>query len=166
MARKHNVDVDPVSTVEEDITEEAAKEKAVEAEKTAKRLLRSSAKKRIRAIINATNDDQAKTDLILLIGKGERTGRISGMSSDSSILKYIQKSTPQGASEMDIFKEFKIGRPEMKSKLRTFVKTTNPDDRVWVKFFEDEEVYRVVAEGADAPEGWEGFTPPSTENIL
>jgi hypothetical protein len=62
---------------------------------------------------------------------------------------------------MDIFKQFRIGRPEMVTKCRILVLCPNPADRVWVKFDEPTETYNVVGTGATPPEGWDGYIPSS-----
>jgi hypothetical protein len=48
----------------------------------------------------------------------------------------------------------------MSVKIRIWIKLApSPDDRVWVKFDEDAEVYRVVGYGSEPPEGWDGYVP-------
>ena len=66
---------------------------------------------------------------------------------------------------MEVFKQFKIGRPEMSNKCRLFLKTDNPADRVWIAFDSDDEVYRVVGTGAKAPKDWQGFVPADEKQL-
>ena len=69
-------------------------------------------------------------------------------------------------SEMDIFKAYKIGRPEVHGHIRQFIKNVkNPDDRIWVSFNEKTEVYSLIGTGAEAPEDWDGYEP-AKENVI
>ena len=69
-------------------------------------------------------------------------------------------------TEMDIFKQFKIGRPEMTTKIRILVLCPNPADRVWVKFDEAAETYSVVGVGEQPPKDWDGYIPASKTDSL
>ena len=124
----------------------------------AKKEMRASARARVLAFLtdNAEQLGSLKADIELFIGKGPRTK--SAVKSVNSELRdaFLAKGE---LSEMDIFKMFKIGRPEMITKCRILVLCPNPDDRVWVKFDEAKEVYRVVGTGAKPPEGWTGYIP-------
>lgn len=62
-------------------------------------------------------------------------------------------------SEMDIFKQFHLGRPEMVNKRRVLVLCPNPADRVWVDFDEKTETYIVVGTGPTPPTGFTGYIP-------
>jgi len=134
--------------------------------KEAKKKAYQDAKSRVRDYIKTlSSDDLLKADLVLLVGTGQRASRGPVSSINTVLRDAIIASGDEGLSEMDIFKQFKIGRPEMTTKIRIFVKTPNPDDRVWVNFDESTEIYKVVGLGKDAPEGWDGFVP-ADENIL
>lgn len=65
-------------------------------------------------------------------------------------------------SELDIFRKFKIGRPEMKLKIRAFI---NGTPRIWVDFDESSETYSVVATGEAMPEGWTGYKPQAKAEL-
>jgi len=152
------LDVDKLElTVEEIATK---KEKA---EKT--RLLRNEAKTRLRDFAKTLEDDDAlKPDILLLVGTAARARTGRATVSVNQVLRdlFLEKGE---ISEMEIFHNFKIGRPEMSIKTRIFVKVPDPADRIWIVFDEEEEVYRLVAKGAKAPKGWEGYVP-ADENIL
>ena len=118
-------------------------------------------------------NDPLKDDLKLIVGSGARGSRGSG--SKTAGARIAKKAADKAlrdmfierdeVSEMDIFKAFKIGQPEMATKIRVFLKVPNTADRIWVKFFQDEEVYRLMGVGAKAPKDWDGFEPVD-ENIL
>jgi hypothetical protein len=145
---------------------EATPEKVVDPKVEAKKEARKAAKVRVREFIKSiTDNDELKADLILLVGSGTRAGRGPVRSINNVLKEAIVAAGEDGLTEMDIFKQFKIGRPEMTTKIRIFLKTPNVDDRVWVSFNEEDETYRVVGTGANAPEGWDGFVP-ADENVL
>lgn len=76
---------------------------------------------------------------------------------------FVEKKS---LTEMDIFKQFKIGRPEMTTKIRILVLCPNPADRVWVKFDEASETYNVEGLGENPPKDWEGYVPASKTDDL
>lgn len=135
----------------------AAKKKKVEDA----RILRNEAKARLRTFAKELpNDDPMKGDVLLIVGSGSRARRTNTINTILRDLFLEQKEI----SEMDIFKNFHIGRPEMGIKIRIFVKV-QPEDRIWVVFDEENEIYRMVAKGPKAPKDWEGYVPVD-ENIL
>jgi ligand-binding sensor domain-containing protein len=104
-----------------------------------------------------------KADLLLVVGVG-RVGRKSTVASMNMQIKdALIEAGEQGLTEMDIFKQFKIGRPEMNRKVRLFLKVADPDSRVWVSFKDG--VYRVEALGANPPEEWGGYLPSDVEQL-
>ena len=142
-------------------------EEVVDAKKAAqeeKRKARNEAKERTRVYIKSLEDGQLKEDLNLLIGTGSRQSSGAPRASINNVLRdlFIEKTE---VSEMDLFMQFKIGQPEMRIKIRIFVKTPNPDDRIWVIFDEEKEVYRMVGKGAEKPSEYTGFIP-AEQNIL
>lgn len=155
-------DVGKLSDVVELTPEEVAakKEKAEQS-----RLLRNEAKGRLREFAKELpDDDSMKGDLLLIVGTGARARTGRSTISVNTVLRdlFLEKTE---ISEMEIFTNFKIGRPEMSIKSRIFVKVPDPADRIWVIFDEDKEVYRMIAKGAEVPKGWEGYVPVD-ENIL
>lgn len=135
------------------------------------RKARNEAKARVREFIKSLPEEgrqkRLKDDLTLLIGTGTRTvGSVRSV--NNVLLEAIEKAGDKGLTEMDIFRQFKIGRPEMTTKIRIFLKTKDPNDRVWVKGFEDEKegmIYRVVGKGPNPPKGWDGFVPADEDAL-
>ena len=137
-----------------------------------KRLEKIEARKRVLAFV-AANEEQLGTiaaDIRMFAGKAARTkGAGAPRSSVNAELRAaLIEAGETGLSEMDIFKAFRIGRPEMNIKSRLFVQV-DPADRVWFRFFPNEDnsdgVYKVVATGPKVPEGWEGHIPADKESL-
>lgn len=139
----------------------AQEEKVVDPKVQARKEARTAAKARIVAFLkdNAEQLGGLKADIELFIGKGSRAPKAATKSVNAELRDaFLAK---QSLSEMDIFKQFRIGRPEMVTKMRILVLCPNPDDRVWVKFDEKTETYNVVGTGATPPAGWDGYIPSS-----
>lgn len=148
--------------------EQIAKEKA----NAEKRQAHTDARKRIEEYLSQFDltkpeEKQLVDDIRLFIGKGggQRTARVSTKSVNSAIRDAFLAAGDKGLTEMDIFKAFKIGRPEMVTKIRILVLCPNPDDRVWVKFDEEKETYFVVGKGAEPPKGWDGYVPAEKSDL-
>lgn len=141
-------------------------EKAKKAE--AKKAARKQARERIVKFL-ADNADQLGglvDDVKLFIGSGKAPG--SGLKRSSvnvELRQALLDAGDKGLTEMDVFKTFRIGRPEMVTKIRILVLCPNPADRVWVKFDEASETYKVVGKGANPPKGWDGYVPAAKESL-
>lgn len=119
--------------------------------------------------------DQTKPDekklfdqIMLFVGATTRTGgvRSAPISPTGALKDALVAAGTKGLTEMDIFKLFKIGRPEMIIKMRVLIqRAKEPKDRVWVTFTEGDETYRVVATGAATPKGWTGYVPETAETL-
>jgi len=59
-------------------------------------------------------------------------------------------------SELDLFKALKMGRGEIRAKVRENLKKSAPEHRVWVELDEDAEVWVLLGTGAKQPKGWKG----------
>lgn len=127
-----------------------------------KRVARNEAKARIRSFMKECEDDQLKADLALIVGTGQRAGGGSSKANINNIIRqtFLNKGE---LTEMEVFKDFRLGRPAMKTKIRLMIILPEPEDRVWVKFFPEEEVYRIVGTGAEPPEDWDGYLPMNSE---
>ena len=62
-------------------------------------------------------------------------------------------------SLMDIFKEFRMGEGEMRVRMRNAIHDRKPEERMWINYDPNTEVYTLEAVGADAPAGWTGPLP-------
>lgn len=144
-----------------------AEQKALDPKAEAKKAERKAARSRVLEFL-AQNADQLGTikhDIELFIGKGGGSKRIAGATRTVNTDLRDAFLARKTLSEMDIFKQFKIGRPEMVTKIRILVLCPNPDDRVWVKFDEVSETYSVVGTGANPPADWDGYIPQSKATL-
>lgn len=92
-----------------------------------------------------------------LYGPTQGGGRTAGPAKHLVVTQFIVEK--RSASEMDLFKEFKIGRKETGILIRRQLKKAAPDDRAWIEFDDKAEVYNLKGTGANAPDGWGGFVP-------
>lgn len=167
MAKSERVEISKEDVGElRDVIELTPEEIAAKKEKVEQaRLLRKEAKTRLRDFAKTLDDDDdLKPDILLLVGTAARARTGRATVSVNQVLRdiFLEKGE---ISEMEIFKNFKIGRPEMSIKTRIFVKVPNPEDRIWIVFDEEEEVYHMVAKGAKAPKNWDGYVP-ADEDLL
>jgi len=159
---------------------EPAKAQAAEAKKVdPERAKAAEAKKKARAAARARvveyisqfdltkpKEKQLVDDIRSFIGGGaQRVARVATKSVNSALRDALIAAGDKGLSEMDVFKQFKIGRPEMVTKIRILVLCPNPDDRVWARFDEAKESYFVVGKGANPPKGWDGYVPGAKETL-
>lgn len=134
---------------------QAAKEKAEK---------RNEARKRVLTFIADNEKDLGSLadDIRMFVGKAAvARAKASVRSVNTDLRDAFLEAGDAGLTEMDIFKRFRIGRPEMVTKIRILVLCPNVKDRVWVKFDEPSETYHVVGLGENPPEGWDGYVPSS-----
>jgi hypothetical protein len=71
----------------------------------------------------------------------------------------VKTAGKAGLHEDQVFKQFKIGRKEANGLIKKQLQKTEPAQRMWIKFNAEAGTYVLAAEGANAPENWEGFKP-------
>ncbi len=154
-------DVQEVSAkLESDLaTEVDAVKAAAIAKRAATNAAKKEAKTKLLGFLKENEDFEFAAELKLLIATAARESKPRSESINETLKQALIEAGDEGLSEMDIFKKFKIGQPEMSIKTRLFVKVKDPKDRIWIEFFEDEGLYKVVATGADMPEDWDGYIP-------
>jgi len=129
---------------------------------------KNAAKARILEFIKE-NADQMGEQLVADFHKFVKpTATRSGPRMSKSINSELRDAflAKRSLTEMDVFKQFKIGRPEMTTKIRILVLCPDPKDRVWVKFDEATETYNVVGTGEKPPADWDGYIPASKTDSL
>lgn len=102
-------------------------------------------------------DQNVLESIKYMIGSGVRTAR-TGVNTE---LKDLLLSGP--VSLLDIFTKFEFGKPTMDQKIRGFIKTNKPEDRIWVAF--EEGMYIVKGTGEKVPRGWTGYVPVVVEEL-
>lgn len=149
-------------------TEVVVVDEAAEAAKAERKAKRDAQKAIVAKYIAETElDEEVKAAIQFFCGGGKRSGggrRAGGTRNGLSSQLKAAFMAGEPVSEMEIFKAFKIGRPETHAHIRSFIKNVkNVDDRIWVTFDPESETYSLVGEGAEAPEGWTGYKPAETE---
>ncbi len=147
----------------EENTEEVTDNTEDDAKKEVSKQAKRDAKVRLRKFAQSLEDEQVKADILFIVGTGQRAARGSVSGQTSEILAIIQEAGEDGVSEMDIFKQFHIGQPEMRNKCRLFLKTDKASERVWVAFDVPKATYFVVDTGEATPDGWDGYDPNSAK---
>jgi hypothetical protein len=130
----------------------------------AKQKARKEARARVLQFVkdNAESLGPIAQDILAFVGK-QPANRVAGSirSINQDLRAACLEAGDKGLTEMDIFKMFKIGRPEMVTKIRILVLCPNTEDRVWVKFNEATETYHIVGTGTNPPADWDGYVPSS-----
>jgi hypothetical protein len=99
-------------------------------------------------------------DILALAGKRTITNKVKTgvVRTINAELKaaFLEKKT---INELDIFRTFHIGRPEMAGKIRAFILAPKAEDKIWIKLDEAKGDYIMVGTGANTPADWDGFLP-------
>jgi hypothetical protein len=158
---------------QEEIEEMTAEEKFKQAKREAAKRHREkfvearTALREFAKTLDTTDADNAKLkeliDIVAGVEKQKGLPRVSAKKQMNEDIKTLLLDG-QEHSEMEIFKTFHVGRPEMAGKIRLFIRNENVDERLWIHFDEEKESYRLMGQGKDAPDGWTGFLP--AENVI
>lgn len=147
-----------------DCTEqELAIKNALKAKKTARKELKKAALNTILDFVKAAVSD-ADTEVnaaLQLI-----TVRASAVRSPTASLrdKLVKMIGEAGIVHEDrLWNDYKVGRQEMRKLIVKALKTSKPQDRLWIKFDLDTCQYTIVGEGANPPADWNGYKPLSVE---
>lgn len=155
-------DVGSAGDVLEDTAALSVEERLLAEKKAEAKKKRDAARSIIRNFLNTCEDIALKNAITLFVGSGQRASGVSGVNN----LLYAAFKEHGSLTEMEVFKQFHIGRPDMKNKVRIFIKfMPTPEDRIWVSFNPETETYTMDGEGANPPEGWEGYIIVE-ENVL
>ena len=149
---------------EQEMIEKA--EKVVDPKAEARKKAKAEARARVIEFLreNAEQLGSLKSDIELFIGTGQRSVRTLVRSLNASLRQaFLEKGS---LSEIDIFKQFRLGRPEMTTKIRDLTLTPNPEDRIWVRFDASTETYNMIGKGAEPPADWAGYLPKALRSVL
>ena len=138
-----------------------------EAERVERVKIKMDTRARVITFIEANKDelgDALILDIMFFVGVA-RAARAPRASINVALRIAFLEAGDKGLTEMEIFKAFKIGRPEMVVKIRIMVLTPNPADRVWVEFDEPNETYHVIGKGVKPPKGWTGYIPANKASL-
>jgi len=131
--------------------------------KIEKKRIRSIKKDALIAILTFVKENTDNTNLIdavTLLTPGQHVQRTNSLAIVADIL------IEQGSiNEMDLFTNYRLGRSEMRKIMRGLIRKVAPESRIWIKFDPETGVYELIAEGADAPEGWTGYMPITIQDM-
>ncbi len=106
-------------------------------------------------------DPEIFSDLVRVIGLPGTTTRPSGIKGDVTEA-LLEKGK---LTELEIFKNWKIGQDSMRAIIRSMIKDPAPKDRVWIELDPKKEEYRIIGRGESPPEGWTGYLPPEEKEL-
>lgn len=89
-----------------------------------------------------------------ICGKARAGGSVQG--SVVATLKGLFKTVGAKVNELDIFKATKMGRGEIRKKVREGLKNSVVADRFWLEFEEKTESWILLQTGGKQPKGWLG----------
>lgn len=118
-----------------------------------------------------TLDKDLYAAIVFIVGnkRGSGADRVPGagrVSLDTQILQKFKAVGVGGSvTDIELFKEFKVGAERMRFFIIKMIKDAAPESRVWIKFNAETDAYDYVADGPDIPEGWDGYLPKD-ESIL
>lgn len=94
--------------------------------------------------------------------------RVAGTRQTSaSLLTEMFKgaTVPNQRHEDELFKNFRVGRSEMRNYIIRAIKNVKPEERVWVSFDPQTGVYKLAGTGKDAPANWKGYKPLVVDGV-
>lgn len=94
--------------------------------------------------------------IVRVIGKTGGKGGGGIQSIVVSKLRPLFKKVGDSVGELDIFKATKMGRGEIRKKVREHLKKADEADRIWLEFNEKDEAWTLLAIGGGQPKGWKG----------
>mgnify|MGYP001115171907 CR=1 FL=1 len=172
--------VDEVENTDASVTEEVdAKKQAILEKRKQKADEYNAAKDLIRKsygtlqdLLDQNDEDKALYQAIVkVVGqkRGAGVSRAPGVKRSSLKQQILDMFDGVGSrvNEFELFKKFKVGQPEMRYQLiiPNIKNVDKPEDRKWFSYDEETGDYIFVAEGADVPEGWDGYLP-ADESLL
>jgi hypothetical protein len=75
------------------------------------------------------------------------------------VIDKIVEAGGNGLEEMTLFRDFKIGRKETAGMIKRSLKSSEPQDRVWINFTPSDGKYKVIGKGPVAPANYTGYIP-------
>lgn len=108
-----------------------------------------------------TESDEGKKlpkDVLAAITRICGKTRAAGTAQDSIVgkLRTLFKKVGDKVNELEIFKATKMGRGEIRKKVREALKKSEVADRFWLEFDEKSESWVLLQNGGKQPKGWMG----------
>lgn len=107
--------------------------------------------------------DETVINAIKFLAGKSKQGRVAKTPGYMLVIEYITEK--QKVSEDEIWNQFKMGRVEMRSAIRKYVKKTGEgNEMAWITLNDDND-YEVVAVSDKVPENWEDPLPVAVEVV-
>ena len=98
--------------------------------------------------------------ITLITAKTARTGGTGNAgASVLSLLKGLFPKVGAKVTELEMFKQTKKGRAEIKKLVRVALRKCAPAERMWIAFDDKSETWTLIATGETAPKDWAGYNP-------
>lgn len=95
----------------------------------------------------------------LLTSKPSRAASGNAGAAQLSVLRGLFPKVGAKVTELEMFKQTKKGRAEIKKLVRVALRKCAPADRMWIAFDDKSETWTLVATGETAPKDWAGYNP-------
>lgn len=128
-----------------------------------KRAAKKAALQSVLTYVKENTDNEDLLQAVKLLTPGQRFGgtvRTGIQDVAASLFKEKGQLT-----EVEAFSELKLGRPGMRGVIKKLIRKRAPEDRLWVSFDPVEGIYKLEAEGENAPDGWKGYRPVVVEDM-
>jgi len=156
------------------LTEEQKREQAVAIElakrQEKRKADRAAAKARVIEFMKTVKDSQLLADLKFFVSQARERGEPTVKAISAPLRDALVAAGARGMTGLAIYREFKLGEPEMRIKMRTLIQRAKPEERCFVSYDpkkaeDDGGTYTVVGVGAALPKGWTGFIPGESEEL-
>ena len=119
------------------------------------------------ALIGAgfTDELQVTEEMNDLAQSLKKKSRTPGLTGVKAVVMGMFSEVGDVIEEDSIWEHNRLGRSEMRKATVNLIKKEKPEDRLWISFNPEEGTYVLEGTGADAPEGWTGYTPVKVEDI-
>lgn len=159
-----------VTTAKTAATAPAAVDPKEVARKAAKKARKDSQKAARAVVVSALTDEKVMKNLpeslaaaLKALFTVSRTGVASGTSLTDKINAMFSKlEVGKGVGELELFTAFKIGRGEMRKRVRELIRDAAPTERLWIAYeanADDLGTWILQGKGEKTPAGWKGYMP-------
>jgi len=163
MARKKNQNQVQETSEVTGVVDARATKKAERKEKNiVKRTLKKDAVKKLIAFVKGNSEDNELLLACKLLTPGQRFG--GTRTGAGSIIEEAFLEVDSW-DEDTIWKQYKLGRAEMRKICVNLIKKKAPADRLWISFVSETGIYTLEATGPDAPADWIGYQPIDMEEM-
>lgn len=119
---------------------------------------RKDALKKILAFAAEKGDDTIKKLVAIARVKEGGEKAAPGKAAYLAVFEEMFKAAKQMHEDI-VFKQFRVGRTEMRRFMIDAVKKPKPEDRIWVSFDFNTGLYNLKGKGATPPADWNGYRP-------